>query len=198
MVGKTGVPPDSGVDVFRQLDALLVGAGFVASAVHVHEIGMGDEDVGCLGFTSVPIGTIFFAAHLFCGFMAPLNIDDVIMGFVKLSLGKIGKKAFVTAMAVDDDDLFAAVAGHFVCGFLKKEQLQFRAVGDGARFVLGFKNLSGEVFGEDHGVLLLGGVLGDIAHVEEVGADGKMRPVLFEDAEGKKACSLRFCDGFFE
>jgi hypothetical protein len=56
--------------------------------------------------------------------------------------------------------------------------------------VLGFKNLSGKILGEDDRVLLLSGVLSNVTNIEKVRADGKMRAVLFQDAEWEKASSL--------
>ena len=47
------------------------------------------------------------------------NVDNVVAGLVELRLRKIGQQAFVAAVAVDNQDLFAAVAPHLVGRFLQ-------------------------------------------------------------------------------
>ena len=90
-------------------------------------------------------------------------------------------------MAIDDEDFFAAVARHFVGGFLEELQLEIAAIGDGAGLVFGFKNLAEIIFGKYDRVFLFGGVQRCVADVEEIGAKGQMWAVLFENAEGEKA-----------
>jgi len=77
---------------------------------------------------------------------------------VELRLREEGKQMLVSAVAVDDDDFLAAIARHLIGGFLKEFQLKFHAVRDGARLVLGFKNLAEIIFGKNDGVLLLRGM----------------------------------------
>ena len=59
----------------------------------------------------------------------------------------------------------------------------FAAVGDGAGFVLGFKNLAEIIFRKNDCVLLFGGVQRGVADVQQIGAERKMRAVFFENAE---------------
>src|SRR6266852_4763972 len=96
----------------------------------------------------------------------------------------------VSAVAVDDDFL-AAIASHLIGGFLKQFQLKFHAIRDGARLVLGLKDLAKIIFGKNDGVLLLRGVQRCVAHVQKVGTQRQMRPVLLQDSEWEQARSLR-------
>ena len=70
------------------------------------------------------------------------------------------------------------------------------AVGHGARLVLRFGNLAEIIFRKHDGVLLLGRVQRGVAHVEQIGAQRQMRPVLLQDAERQQARSLRTVDAF--
>jgi hypothetical protein len=72
-------------------------------------------------------------------------------------------------MAVDDDDLLAAVACHLVSSLLQQFQLQVSAVGYSSRLVLGLKNLAEIILGEDNRVFPLGRMHGGVAHVQQVG-----------------------------
>ena len=58
----------------------------------------------------------------------------------------------------------------------------------------GFEDLAEVVLGEDDGVLLLDSVEDGEAHIEQIGAEGKMRAVLFDDAEGQDTDALRLMD----
>lgn len=40
MVGEAGVPPDACVDLFGELDATLVGAGFLFGSIEMDKIGV--------------------------------------------------------------------------------------------------------------------------------------------------------------
>ena len=110
-------------------------------------------------------------------------------------MGKEREQAAVAAVAVDDEDFFAAVAGHLGDGFLKEGELGGERVGDGAGLLAGLEDLAEVVGGEDDGVLLFDGVEDGEADVEEVGADGEMCAVLFKDAEGKDADALGLVNG---
>src|SRR5262249_28239909 len=101
-------------------------------------------------------------------------------------------------MAVDDQDFLAAIARHLVGRFLEQRQLQAAAVGHGAGFMLGLGNLSKIVFGEYDRVFLIGRVQRSVAHVEEIGAERKMRAVFLENAERKQADSLGAMNTFPE
>ena len=78
----------------------------------------------------------------------------------------------------------------------KQRELQVAAVGHGSGFVAGFGDLAEIVFGEDDGVLLLGGVQRGVAHVEQIGAERQVRAVLLQDAEREQAGSLRAMNAF--
>ena len=159
VIGKAAVPPDAGVDVFGQAEVLLVAAGFAGGAIEVDEVGVGDHGVRGFVLASVVIdagGFLFRAAGLAA--FAVENVDDIVVGLIELSLGEKGKQMLVAAVAVDDEDLLAAVARHFIGGFLEQLQLEFHTVGDGSRFVLGFENLSEIILRKDEGELLLGGL----------------------------------------
>ena len=111
------------------------------------------------------------------------DVDHVVVWLVELCLREVWQQAFVAAVAVDDQNFLAAVAGHLVGGFLQQGELQVAAVGYRAGFVAGFDNLAEIIFGEDDGVFLLGGVQRGVAYIEQVGADGQVRAVLLQDAE---------------
>lgn len=96
----------------------------------------------------------------------------------------------VAAVAVDDDDLPAAVAGHLIGGFLEEFELQFRAVSHRAGFMPGFEDLAEVVFGKDDRVLLPGTVKRGVADIDQIRAQRQMRPVLLDDAKGQQACAL--------
>ena len=101
-------------------------------------------------------------------------------------------------MAVDDENFLAAVARHLVGGFLQQRQLQVAAVGDGSGLVARFGNLAEIIFGEDDGVFFLGGVQRGVTHIEQIGAQGQVRPVFFQNAEGQQASSLRTMNALAE
>ena len=61
-------------------------------------------------------------------------------------------------MAIDDDDLPAAIAGHLARRLLQQLELQPATVGDGSGFVLRLEDLAVVLLGEHHRVFLLGGV----------------------------------------
>src|SRR5215467_4631724 len=128
----------------------------------------------------------------------PLDVDHVVMGFFQLRLGKKRQQAFVAAMAVYDDDFLAAVAGHFVGGFLQKFQLEVAAVGDGSGFVLGFEDLAEIVLRKNDRIFLFGGVQRGVADVDQVGAEREVRPVLLENAERQYAGSFCLLDALAE
>ena len=75
------------------------------------------------------------------------NIDDVVVGLVELRLREEGQQAVVAAVAVDDQNFLAAVARHFVGGFLQESELHVAAVGHGAGLVLGLGDLAEIIFG---------------------------------------------------
>src|SRR4029077_5676320 len=111
------------------------------------------------------------------------------MRLIELSLRKIRKQAVVPAVAVDDQNLLATIAGHLVGGLLQQGHLHTATVSYGTGFVLGFCDLTKIVFREHDRVFLLRGMECGIAHVEQVGAEREMRAVLLENSEGKKADS---------
>src|SRR6516225_478284 len=104
----------------------------------------------------------------------------------------------IAAVAVDDENLFATVAGHFIGSFLEQLQFEWGAVCDGSRFVLRFKDLAEVVLGKYHRVFLLGSVYGCIANVEQIRTKRQMRPVLLENAKRKNTGALRFLNGSAE
>lgn len=59
VVGESGVPPDSGVDVGGEVEAILIGAGLGGSAVEMDKIGTGDERLGAFALAGMHIGGIF-------------------------------------------------------------------------------------------------------------------------------------------
>src|SRR5277367_3146498 len=139
MIWESRVPPDSGVHVVRQIHAFLIGSGFACGAVLMHQVGARDHHGGGLGFACVHIYVVFFYWAALGFFAAPLHVDYVIVRLIELGLREIWEQVFVAAVAIHDDDFFAAVAGHFVGGFLQQLQLQIGAVGDGTGLVLGFE-----------------------------------------------------------
>jgi len=59
----------------------------------------------------------------------------------------------------------------------------------------GFEDLAEIVFGKDHCVFLFGAFQGGPSNVQKIGADGQMRPMLFQDANGKHTGILRLLNG---
>src|ERR1700674_596956 len=53
MIRESRVPPDSSVEIFGQLHALLILAGFACSAVEVNEIRARDDHIGSFRFAGV-------------------------------------------------------------------------------------------------------------------------------------------------
>src|SRR6266478_3985770 len=100
----------------------------------------------------------------------------------------------VAAVAVYYDYFFAAVASHFIGGFLQQVQLQIHAVCNCSGLVLGFKNLAEIIFGEDYRIFLRRGLQRNVAHIQQISAERKMRSVFFQNAKGKKACALGLLD----
>jgi hypothetical protein len=123
------------------------------------------------------------------------DVDDVVAGAGHLSLGKEREEAVVAAVAVDDDDLFAAVAGHLGDCLLEESELGGEAVSDGAGLLAGFEDLAEIILGEDDGVFVFDGVEDGEADVEEVSAEGEVGTVLLDNAEGEDACALGLMDG---
>ena len=115
-----------------------------------------------------------------------------------MRLSEIREQMFVAAVAIHDDYFFAAVARHLVGGFLQQGELHVAAVGDGSGLVARFGNLSKIIFGEDDGVLPLGGVQRGVTHVQQISAQRQMRPVFLQDAEGEQTGALRAADSFAE
>ena len=101
-----------------------------------------------------------------------VDINDVIVQCGELGLGEERQKMVVAAMTVDDQDFLAAIARHFIGGFLQEFELQFGAISEGAGLVFGFEDLAVEISWKDDGEFLGGGVFGEIAHIDEVGAEG--------------------------
>lgn len=190
VVGIFGIPPDSGVEALGEVLAVAVGAGLFGGLIHFDEVGAGDEGARGFRFAGVAVvgGFLDGAAGGYGG--TEVDVDDIVARLGELGLGEVLKKVSVAAVSVGDDDLLAAVAGHFVHRFLEQVELETRAVGDGAGFVFGFEDLAKVVFGEDDGVLLVGGREGGVAYVDEVGTEREVGAVLFNDAEGQDADPL--------
>src|SRR5581483_12133688 len=98
-------------------------------------------------------------------------------------------------MSIHDDDLLASIAGHLVGGLLQQVELQVGTVRNCAGLMFSLEDLPEVVLGEYDGILLLGSMQGDIANVEQISSERQMRAVLFQDAEGQKACTLRLMNG---
>lgn len=196
VIGKAGIPPNAGVEVFRKMEAILIGAGFAGGAAEVDEIGARKHGVGGFVFTGMVIDAGgFFRGCAGTGALAVEDVNDIVAGLIEQSLREEGKEMLVAAVAVDNDDFLAAVAGHLVGGFLKELELEAARVSDRAGFVPGFENLAEIVFGEDEREFLLRGLQGGVADVEEIGSEGQMRAVLFENAEGEEADTFGLGDG---
>src|SRR5579885_200956 len=190
VIGESRVPPDASVDIVREFHTLLVGAGFVPGPIYVNQVRAGDEHVGGFGFAGMPVRPLLLSSNLLCGFVAPWHVNDIIMRRIELRLGEIRKQVLGAAVAIDNEDFLAAVARHFIGSGLEKLHLQFGVVSDGAGFVASFGDLAKIVLGKNDGVFLLRGMFGDIADVEEVGANRQMRSVFFEYPERKQAGAL--------
>src|SRR5215469_12813116 len=111
MLREARVPPDAGVEKFRQVLTLLVGAGLAFCPVHVCEFWMRIECIGAFVFPGVVINASgFFCWTARAAAFAVKHVNDVILGARHLRLCEEGKQVLVSAMAVDDDHLFASVA----------------------------------------------------------------------------------------
>src|SRR5713226_3939300 len=53
VIGEARVPPDAGVQAFRQLQARLIGTGFLRRAIQVHEVGPRDHAHGCFALAGM-------------------------------------------------------------------------------------------------------------------------------------------------
>ncbi len=116
------------------------------------------------------------AALMRRAFVEDVDVDYVIVRLVELGLCEERQQAVVAAMAVDDQDLLAAVARHLVGGFLQERELHRAAVGHGSGLVLSLGDLAEIVFRENDGVFLrFGGMQRGIADVEKIGAERKVR-----------------------
>src|SRR5690349_22453383 len=109
---------------------------------------------------------------------------------IQLCLREVRKQAVVAAVAVDDNDLLAAVAGHFISGLLQQVKLKPRAVGYRAGLVLCLEDLSKIILGKDDCVLLLRRIQSGVADVEQIIAQRQVEPVLLQDAERQQAYAL--------
>src|ERR1043166_5199396 len=89
---------------------------------------------------------------------AHVNVHDIVMGRGHLRLGEEGKQVIIPAMSVDDQDLLASVARHFVRSLLEEFQLQLRAVSHGAGLMLRFENLAEVILGKNDRIFTLGSV----------------------------------------
>src|SRR5437868_1082412 len=97
-------------------------------------------------------------------------------------------------MAVYDDYFFAAITGHFIGGFLQHAQLQIHAVRYRSGFVLGFEDLPEIIFGKDHRVFLRRSLQRNVAHIQQIRTERKMRSVFYQNAKEKKARALGLLD----
>ena len=116
----------------------------------------------------------------------------------QLRLREVRQQTTVPAVTVHDQYFLATVASHLVGGFLKQRQLQIAAIGDGSGLMTRFENLSEIIFGKHYGILLPGGVQGCVTHVEQIGPQGQVWSMFFQDAERQNAGTLRLFDCFDE
>ena len=198
MFGEFGVPPDAGIDAGGEIEAVAIGSRFGGGAIHVDEIRAGDLGARRFGFAGVGIDLRHLSGAIGRRGRAERNVDDIIVRGGELGLGEIREQVVIAAVTVRDQDFLATVAGHFVGGFLEQFELQMLAIGDGSGFVAGFENLAEIIFGEDDGIFLRDSVEDGVADVDEVGAEGEMGAVLFNDAEGEDADVLGLREGFDE
>ena len=135
------------------------------------EIGTGDEHVGGFDFAAVHVeGCLEGGAtgDIFVG--QAENIDHIIALAGELRLREEREQRVVAAVAVHDDDLFAAVAVHLADRLVQEGELRGKAVGDGAGLLASFEDLTEIVLGEDDGVFLLDGI-----HHREADIGGRCR-----------------------
>src|SRR5690349_17980663 len=83
------------------------------------------------------------------------DVDHIVMRFIELCLREIRQEAVVASVAIHNQDLFAAIAGHLIRRFLEKGKLKTTAVGHGSWLVLGFRNLAEIILGKNHSIFLL-------------------------------------------
>src|SRR5207245_2767279 len=192
VIREARVPPDAGVEAVRELQARLIGTRFLWRAIEMYEVGSGDHAHGRFALAGMHIRRrIRFVLRLTrAAARDSQHVHDVIMRRLELRLREKGEQAVVAAVTVHDDDLLAAIAGHLVGRFLEQLELQSPAVGHRARFVLGFEDLPEVVLRKNDGVFLLGGIECDVAHVEQIVAQGQVRPMLLHDAEWEQTSTL--------
>jgi hypothetical protein len=196
VIREARVPPNAGVQAFRQLQSRLIGTRFLRGAIQVHEVGPGDHAHGRFAFACMHVRRRVrfvrrFALPAACD---ALHVHDVVVWRLELRLREKRQQAVVAAVTVHDDDLLAAVAGHLVGRFLQQLELQSAAVGHRAGLMLRFEDLPEVVLWENDGILLLGGIECNVAHVEQIVAQGKMGSMLLHDAEREQAGTLRAGD----
>ena len=66
---------------------------------------------------------VFFVGPPDRGHTLVEKIDHIIVGLIQLRLRKVGQQTIVSAVAIDDQDLLAAIASHLVRRRLQQGQL---------------------------------------------------------------------------
>src|SRR5579883_880534 len=115
---------------------------------------------------------------------------------LNLNVREILQERVVAAMTVDDQNLVAAIARHFLRGLLQEIELQALAIRDGSGLMLGFEDLTEVVLGEDHGIFLPGGIQARVPYINKVRPQRPGWAVLFDDSERQYAGAPRLFQGF--
>ena len=198
MIRKSGVPPDSGVDIFGQIHALLIRARFAHGAVEVHQIRIRNHHRRRFRLPRVQVDRVLLHRAARRRLMPPLHVNHIIVSLLQLCLRKIRQQVFVPAMPIYDDDFLTAVARHLVGRFLQELQLQLGAVGHRARFMPGLEDLPEIILRKYHRVFLFRRVQRRVAYIQQIGPQRQMRSMFFQNAERQQAGAVRFPDGLAE
>src|SRR4029079_17397355 len=123
-----------------------------------------------------------------------MQVDDVVALVFELRLHEEAQEVRVPAVAVHDEDLLEAVAGDLGARRVEQVPDQPRRQRKRARLVPGLVDLPVEVVREDDGVFLLHGTSDQVARLNEIRANRRVRSVLLENADGQNGRLVRLLE----
>src|SRR5215831_4306527 len=102
------------------------------------------------------------------------------MSFFQSCLNEVSDQLWISAMAIDDDDLIKAIPGNFFTGTFQKVPNYSFIQRKCSRLMFGFIDLTIKIIREYHGIFLFGGAGGPFTHLYKVRADGYMGAMFFK------------------